>query len=728
MNIFEQLDSLLKSARKINESSDETEYSELEIEPTMSTAEQAKQYIRDYFEKLLDDDEKAGMPGGGLSRLLPVEPPPPPFTKEGKGDSSVSKDWCDKDLEWDADDYKSGKIEGDEFDDWGDFTLDDDDFDDFTDKPKKGSSGGSGSGSTDDTDPDSSEEKEKDEYAKSGKSSGRSDSSSYDDMDDVSGSSSSSSSSSESGDRTKGDGDSSGAGRDDSSKRDDETKGGDSSDAHKGDEDGSSSSGDDDGDDEGHGTGSWADEPDDDEEEPKSGGGVDGEHEDDDETRDGETGIDTGETEAGEGGGKGEGEGDEESGGEGDDDGGDDDGGGSSMTISGLDEKGLSDEELEETIKDAIDRLSEKHESESEELGELKDMLDDPKMTDGEIEERSKMFDEMRDEGKEKEDKLKSLVGKVEDTPSKEDIEKEIEASKLSEDEIKKLKKATLDSASSAKSPTDEELDDLKKSAMSELEKKCKGHSKLSSSILYHSLSTPKIDKDDWDRIIEKILKKRAKYSVENKKKEKRVILGDKNHMWRDVRYGYKKVKTTVEKQSIYCFIDYSGSVSCQPGLIVSFLGKILELLEKLNYTDMQLYTFADKLSVPRVINQSMVNKEGYEKVLADTIAYFDLPENYVGGSIENFSLVGYEVNKIKKNDKDAVIFIFGDGVWTFYGNSDPPTKLKETCPRWIKDIIAFVFYVYDGSLKYLSKEISLLKDVVGIEDVIVTKASEMEE
>ena len=402
------------------------------------------------------------------------------------------------------------------------------------------------------------------------------------------------------------------------------------------------------------------------------------------------------------------------------------------MTISGLDDdsakKGLSDEELEETIKDAIDRLSEKHESESEDLGELKDMLDDPKMTDSEIEERSKMFDEMRDEGKEKEDKLKSLVGKVEDTPSKEDIEKEIEASKLSEDEIEKLKKATLDSASSAKSPTDEELDDLKKSAMSELEKKCKGHSKLSSSILYHSLSTPKIDKDDWDRIIEKILKKRAKYSVENKKKEKRVILGDKNHMWRDVRYGYKKVKTTVEKQSIYCFIDYSGSVSCQPGLIISFLGKILELLEKLNYSDMQLYTFADKLSVPRVINQSMVNKEGYEKVLADTIAYFDLPENYVGGSIENFSLVGYEVNKIKKNDKDAVIFIFGDGVWTFYGNSDPPTKLKETCPRWIKDIIAFVFYVYDGSLKYISKEISLLKDVVGIEDVIVTKASEMEE
>ena len=125
---------------------------------------------------------------------------------------------------------------------------------------------------------------------------------------------------------------------------------------------------------------------------------------------------------------------------------------------------------------------------------------------------------------------------------------------------------------------------------------------------------------------------------------------------------------------------------------------------------------------------EDMLKKDGYETVLSETITFFDLPENDVGGSIEDFSLVGYEINKIKKNDKDAVIFIFGDGVWTFYGNWNPPTKLNETCPRWIKDIIAFVFYNNKDELEYLGKEISLLKDVVGIQDVIVTKASEMKE
>ena len=153
-------------------------------------------------------------------------------------------------------------------------------------------------------------------------------------------------------------------------------------------------------------------------------------------------------------------------------------------------------------------------------------------------------------------------------------------------------------------------------------------------------------------------------------------------------------------------------------------------MTQKLKYTDLHLYTFADRLSVPRIINEEMISKEGYETVLADTIKFFELPENDVGGAIEDFSLVGYEINRIKKNDRNAIIFIFGDGIWTFYGNWNPPTKLNEICPRWIKDIIAFVFYKNENSFKInkVGKEISLLKDVVGIQDVIVTKASEMKE
>ena len=43
MNIFEQLDILLKSTNKLNES---VTYEDLPVEPSMETAEQAREYIR----------------------------------------------------------------------------------------------------------------------------------------------------------------------------------------------------------------------------------------------------------------------------------------------------------------------------------------------------------------------------------------------------------------------------------------------------------------------------------------------------------------------------------------------------------------------------------------------------------------------------------------------------------------------------------------------------------
>lgn len=624
MNIFEQLDILLKSTNKLNES---VTYEDLPVEPSMETAEQAREYIRNYFKSVLEGSDSSEPKGGDSPEpplgSVPVTPPPPPFSKEKKKMSSeggdAEKSWSDKDLEWEDDDFlKRLKIEAEELEK-GDDGEEGENYDDFTDNPPKDISGGDG-GDDDDDEGNTSEETE------------------------GSGGSGKEKSSSDKTER----------------KSDDDT----STSETKGDEEG------------------------------------DG----DDERGDGESGETT---EKGKGSEKGEtGEGSEKG------------------------EGNSSDKELKKTIEDALKELSERNESEKEDLKELLDMLDDEKTDVEDIEEKERKFDEEKETGKEKLDKLKSLVGRVEKAPTKEEIDKEVEASKLSKEEIEDLKDKTTEAAEDVTPPTDEELDSLKKEAMKELDRKCKGHSKLSNSILYHSLKTPKIEKEDWDKIIEKVLKKKSKHmSNDDKSKSRKVILGDKNHIWRDVRYGYKTVKGGSDKQSIYCFIDYSGSVKSRPGLIISFLGKVLELTEKLKYTDLQLYTFADKLSVPRIINEDMLKKDGYETVLSETITFFDLPKNDVGGSIEDFSLVGYEINKIKKNDKDAVIFIFGDGVWTFYGNWNPPTKLNETCPRWIKDIIAFVFYDDEDFLKeYLGREISLLKDVVGIQDVIVTKVSEMKE
>lgn len=624
MNIFEQLDILLKSTNKLNES---VTYEDLPVEPSMETAEQAREYIRNYFKSVLEDSDSSEPKGGDGPEppmgSVPVTPPPPPFSKEKKKMSSeggdAEKSWSDKDLEWEDDDFlKRLKIEAEELEK-GEDGEEGENYDDFTDNPPKDISGGDG-GDDDDDEGNTSEETE------------------------GSGGSGKEKSSSDKTER----------------KSDDDT----STSETKGDEEG------------------------------------DG----DDERGDGESGETT---EKGEDSEKGETSEDSEKG-----------------------EGNSSDKELKKTIEDALKELSERNESEKENLKELLDMLDDEKTDVEDIEEKERKFDEEKETGKEKLDKLKSLVGRVEKAPTKEEIDKEVEASKLSKEEIEDLKDKTSEAAEDVTPPTDEELDSLKKEAMKELDRKCKGHSKLSNSILYHSLKTPKIEKEDWDKIIEKVLKKKSKHmSNDDKSKSRKVILGDKNHIWRDVRYGYKTVKGGSDKQSIYCFIDYSGSVKSRPGLIISFLGKVLELTEKLKYTDLQLYTFADKLSVPRIINEDMLKKDGYETVLSETITFFDLPKNDVGGSIEDFSLVGYEINKIKKNDKDAVIFIFGDGVWTFYGNWNPPTKLNETCPRWIKDIIAFVFYDDEDFLKeYLGREISLLKDVVGIQDVIVTKVSEMKE
>ena len=60
-----------------------------------------------------------------------------------------------------------------------------------------------------------------------------------------------------------------------------------------------------------------------------------------------------------------------------------------------------------------------------------------------------------------------------------------------------------------------------------------------------------------------------------------------------------------------------------------------------------------------------------------------------------------------------------------YYGQTHPPTQLNVICPQWIQDIIAFIFF--DEIDTDLGKEISQLKDVVGIKDVILTKAKPME-
>ena len=137
MNIFEQLDILLKSTNELNDS---VTYEDLPIEPSMETAEQAREYIRDYFKSVLEDsdDSEPGGDFGAPPDTMPVTPPPPPFSKEKKKMSSPGgddeKNWSDKDLEWEDDDFlKRLEIEAEELEK-GEDGEEGESYDDFTDK------------------------------------------------------------------------------------------------------------------------------------------------------------------------------------------------------------------------------------------------------------------------------------------------------------------------------------------------------------------------------------------------------------------------------------------------------------------------------------------------------------------------------------------------------------------------------------------------------------------
>lgn len=373
---------------------------------------------------------------------------------------------------------------------------------------------------------------------------------------------------------------------------------------------------------------------------------------------------------------------------------------------------------LKSSIDDAIERLKERADADKEMLKKLSDMAKDGASSE-EMEDMDNSIDAEK-EGKASE--TKDLIGRTETSLSKEDLDKEISDAKIS-DEDKKSMIGDSDKASTAPSVIDdEELEKIKTEAVKELEKKCEGHSSLSTEILYHATKDAKIEDSDWKEIVKQILKDKSIHHGSKDSKIKKSAWGHKNHLWRGSILPTKVVRRGGEDtQSIYCFIDYSGSVSSRPNLIVSFLGKIMELCMNLQYSDLILYTFADKLSLPKKLTKKMIDKDGYEKVLAQTIAYFNDPVNDVGSHIENFSVVANEINKIKIKDKNAVSFIFGDGMWTFYSTqTDPPMRLREMCPKWLDDIIAFVFYDYIHEV--LQKEIGNLKYAVGIKHIITTK------
>ena len=173
-------------------------------------------------------------------------------------------------------------------------------------------------------------------------------------------------------------------------------------------------------------------------------------------------------------------------------------------------------------------------------------------------------------------------------------------------------------------------------------------------------------------------------------KRKNGIKFGYKNHLWRDAVLPTRgPSRGTV--QTIYCFVDFSGSV--EQDLVYTFLGRVIDLCEELNYTDIVIYGFAAYISLPKKINGRMLKKDGKDVVLAQTwdfiSAQIPKPKRYT----ENFRDVANEIMEIRRRQRDAVYLIFGDALWQ--DPYDGPMCLKSICGDRLLDRMCVLTY-YD--------------------------------
>ena len=384
---------------------------------------------------------------------------------------------------------------------------------------------------------------------------------------------------------------------------------------------------------------------------------------------------------------------------------------------------------FKDELKDAIERASKMDgEKNPKTISDIVDKIDDMDSMSGK--DASEKMKELRKDIDEKVKSADDIVGGVVGETSDEDLKKELEEHGYTADDARKNS-----DAKNAETPTtDSKEEEMKKRAMEGFEKRSKGSSSISKSILYNALKNRGFTEGIWENLIEKIVKEKSKRSGREDNKHRTIRYGNKNHLWRGAVLPTYKSEPGLDKKKIYCFVDWSSSVTNVKGLIESFLGKVLYVTEKLDYGDLDVYGFGNRLSLPRTINKEMIETSGLSTVLSETRAYID--KQSLGGAIENFNAVAHEINMIKSKDEESIFFIFGDGIWTLYGNSQPPVRLKEICPEYRDDIYAFIFYKEEyksdsGTWTYIMKEVAAIVDDIGAglgaDHVILAPLSDIE-
>ena len=331
----------------------------------------------------------------------------------------------------------------------------------------------------------------------------------------------------------------------------------------------------------------------------------------------------------------------------------------------------------------------------------------------------TKAMDQSIDKLKEGGDGSGELAGERIGEVSDKDLRGDMSKAGISEKDIEEMSKASKDDKMGEMS--EEEAKKLKKHVVDGLEKKCgeKGGSALAKTIVKNALKS-KVNDDEWRSMLKIFLKSKSVNSGDMSKTKNGIKFGHKNHLWRDAILPTKgPSRGTV--QTIYCFVDFSGSV--EQDLVYTFLGRVIDLCEELNYTDIVIYGFAAYISLPKKINGRMLKKDGKDVVLAQTWDFISTQIPRSKQYTENFRDVANEIMEIRRRQRDAVYLIFGDAFW-----QDPsvgPVCLKYICGERLLDrMCVLTYYDKDNYYDLFAGCISMLKELVGLKNVITTKVS----
>lgn len=393
------------------------------------------------------------------------------------------------------------------------------------------------------------------------------------------------------------------------------------------------------------------------------------------------------------------------------------------------DDNRSENDKLKDNIKDALDSLD----RDGNDDGDGDEFGDDSKksLRRQQIERMKEMLDnENLEDFNDASDELKNTIDTPDDniqpggkmnTPDDYSVKKDLEKAGLNKKAIDKTiieknKKISDDY-------TEEEIDEIEQQVIDGLEKRCKnGESALANSIISAS-EKRKLNNDEWKKLLSMFLKKESINSGNYSKSNNEIKFGNKNHLWRGaVLPTISAPSNKGEVQKIYCFVDFSGSVN--QNLVYHFLGEVINLSVTLKYTDVDVYGFANLLSLPRKINykKMMENsnsvQEGIRRALDETWTYIN-QQNV--GSVEEFQNVAMEINKIKRKDSNSVILVFGDGEWNSIKN------LRDYISRssFLKDVCILIYFTGKPD-PLVIKTVDLIKRYVGVENVITSKTKDI--